>query len=643
MLQTRQGIAHLDLASLSHRWGRALVAAVLALLALATVGAASAAAAPAWLSPEDLSASGHNAYEPQVAVDPQGDAVAVWRRFDGSKHIIQSATRPVGGSWSAAADLSAPGENASEPQVAVDPQGVAVAVWRRSDGTNYIVQSATRPAGGSWSPVTELSKAGEDAEHPQVAVDPQGDAVAVWSRSNGTNSIVQSATRPAGGGWSEATDLSASEQNAEYPQVAVDSQGDAVAIWLRYDGGHNIVQTATRPAGGSWSPVTELSKAGEDAEHPQVAVDPQGDAVAVWSRSNGTNSIVQSATRPAGGSWPAAADLSAPGYDAYLPQVAVDPQGNAVAVWEREDGSNWIIQSATRPADGSWSAATDLSKPGQNALAPQVAVDPQGNAVAVWERSDGSNWIVQSARRPAGGSWSAATDLSGVEQNAEYPQVAVDSQGNAVTVWDLEEAGSNQIIQAAGYDGAGPQLRSLSIPASGTAGEPLSFSVSPFDVWSALGATSWSFGDGGSASAAAATHAYAAAGTYQVTVTAADALGNATSATGTVTVAAAPTTVTAAGGGRAFAARLARRKGNKVLLRLRCRGAGRCRGAVKLYFRRKLIAKRRFGIARGKAKTLRVKLNGRGRTLVRRTHSSHLKLKLRGRDVKNRVVVLKGL
>jgi hypothetical protein len=38
--------------------------------------------------------------------------------------------------------LSGAGQNASEPQVAVDPNGNAVATWGRSDGT---IEAAIRP------------------------------------------------------------------------------------------------------------------------------------------------------------------------------------------------------------------------------------------------------------------------------------------------------------------------------------------------------------------------------------------------------------------------------------------------------------------------------------------------------------------
>jgi len=94
----------------------------------------------------------------------------------------------------------------------------------------------------------------------------------------------------------------------------------------------------------------DLSAAGQDAYDPQVAFDGQGNAIAVWSRSNGTNFIVQAAVRAAGGSFGAAQDLSAAGQDAHVPEVAVDGQGNAIVVWSRSNGTNYIVQAAVRAA-----------------------------------------------------------------------------------------------------------------------------------------------------------------------------------------------------------------------------------------------------------------------------------------------------
>ncbi len=618
----------------------ALSATALVLLALWT---ASAAAAPTWLSPLNLSEAGQNAGQPEVAVDSAGDAVAVWYRSDGSNTIIQSAERPAGGAWSEPVNLSEEGQNAEKPQVAVDPQGNAVAVWRRNDGSKYRIQAATRPPGGAWSEAVDLSEAGENASEPRVAIDSQGNAVAVWQRPVGPSTVVQSAERPAGGAWSAAVTISPSEKGASVPYVAVDPQGNAVAVWRYFDGTNLIIQSAERPAGGAWSAAVRISAEGQNAESPQVAVDPQGDAVAVWFREGGTEKIIQSAERPAGGAWSEPVNLSAEEQIAVEAQVAVDSQGDAVALWRRREGSNDIIESAERPAGGAWSGPVELSAKGQDAESPRVAVDPGGDAVAVWHIYASGDEFIQGAARPAGGAWSEPVELSEKESTEEIG-VAVDPEGNAVAVWERDD-GSNYRVQAAGYDAAGPQLRSLSIPASGTAGVPLSFSVSPFDVWSTLGATSWSFGDG-DVGAAAASHTYAAPGTYQVTLTAADALGNSTSATGTVAIAPAPATDTTpptpTPSGRAIAAGVAHRKGSKVLLRVRCRGGGPCRGTVKLSFERKLIAMQGFSLAANRAKTLRIKLNRRGRMLVQAANRHRLKLKLVGRNVKPRVVVLKG-
>ncbi|MGZ6638599.1 MAG: hypothetical protein ACXVII_37790 [Solirubrobacteraceae bacterium] len=133
-----------------------------------------------------------------------------------------------------------------------------------------------------------------------------------------------------------------------------------------------------------------------------MAVDGQGNAIAVWQRSDGTNTIVQAAARAAGGSFGAPQDLSAAGQKAGFPEVALDGQGNAIAVWQRFDGTNFIMQAAVRAAGGSFGAPQDLSAAGQTANDPQVAVDGRGNAIAVWSRSNGTNYIVQAAARAAG-------------------------------------------------------------------------------------------------------------------------------------------------------------------------------------------------------------------------------------------------
>jgi hypothetical protein len=243
---------------------------------------------------------GQAAFFFEVALNSQGDATAVWA--EKSKGTIQSATRPAGGSWSAPVDISAAGEVAHAPQVAVDSEGNATAVWERYNPKGTLIQSATRPAGGSWSAPVSLFKPRRLADRPQVAVDPRGNATAIWLRSDGNDLIVQGATRPAGGSWSAPVDISADDgRSGDNARLVVDSRGNATAVWRGYDSNHHnfAIQAATRPLGGGWSPPTDVSnrtKKGVGISEPQVAVDPLGNATVVWALGSQGGVIIQSAT-----------------------------------------------------------------------------------------------------------------------------------------------------------------------------------------------------------------------------------------------------------------------------------------------------------------------------------------------------------
>ncbi len=164
---------------------RSLVACAtaLALVAIAAVpGVGSAAFSPA----VDLSGPGQNAQNEQMAVGPDGATTITWSRYNGTHFIIQAVTRPAGSAaFSAAVDLSAPLQDARNPQVAVGPDGATTITWTRFNGANWIIQAATRPAGSAtFSTAVDLSAPGQDALDPQVAVGPDGAITIMWRRRN---------------------------------------------------------------------------------------------------------------------------------------------------------------------------------------------------------------------------------------------------------------------------------------------------------------------------------------------------------------------------------------------------------------------------------------------------------------------------
>jgi hypothetical protein len=143
--------------------------------------------------------------------------------------------------------------------------------------------------------------------------------------------------------------------------------------------------------------------------------------------------------------------------------------------------------------------------------------------------------------RPAGGGWQTPVNLSESGEDSCNPQIAVDPHGDAVAVWERFPNNNHDMdVVQASVMCPDPHLNELSIRSSGVAGQQLSFSVAPSAVWS-LEETHWSFHDGAGASGTSVTQNYTAAGSYHMTVTSTDMLGNATSASGTVTITPSPT------------------------------------------------------------------------------------------------------
>ena len=532
--------------TLSVATGAAVIAAVGSMSTLA----GEASAAPRWLGANSLSNVSADAAAPSVAVDPEGEAIAVWLQTGAGADSVQESVHPPDGVWQPPTPIASDA-NGGADQVAFDAAGDATAIWTNSSGA---VESARLPAGATtWSAPTTVSPSGAGA--PELAVDPRGDAVAVWTLpvpAAASTSIVEAAFRPAGANaWQTPIPLSTTaggsmptSNTVSVPQIALDSHGDAVAVWVQTVGtSPSVIWAASRPGvSGVWQSPVPISASASASGGPQVTIDPAANATAIWSDASG----IRTADQPLGGAW--SAPVTVPGSGGgFDPSLAVDARGDLTAVFDQSVG-NGVGPSAkadavaaTRPLGGAWQTPVVISTQNPDsghAPNPRVGVDPDGDAVAVWTAFDGTNNTAEAATRPAAGTWpapAAAVTLSGASMDPQGPSLAVDPQGNAAVVWE-QIAGGEFLIQAAGYDSAGPLLNGLSIPPRAVAGTPVAFSVTPVDAWSPVSTTTWSFGDEQSGSGEALAHTYANPGTYKVTVTSADALGNPTSSTGTITI-----------------------------------------------------------------------------------------------------------
>jgi hypothetical protein len=207
-----------------------------------------------------------------------------------------------------AINISVAGQDAFEPQVVVDPSGNVIAVWTRSDGTDLRIQAATRTPSGPWSTPVNISDSGSSASSPAIAVDPSGNVLAVWTRVFGAAGRIQASYRPAGGSFGASVNVSDGGGDASAPTVSMDNSGKAAIAWARFDGTRLRIQATTRTAGagGTIGAVQTLSDPGQDGFEPRAAAGPNVDnnAAIVFTRSDGTNLRVQSSRRRDPGGFP---------------------------------------------------------------------------------------------------------------------------------------------------------------------------------------------------------------------------------------------------------------------------------------------------------------------------------------------------
>lgn len=536
--------------------GRAKFAALCLGLMLIMGAVLAPLAGAEWLPPVDISEASEHTGSPHVVLDSEGNATAVWDRWNGVDTVVESAYRPAGEAWEAPVDLSEPeleGEvvpgahDAQSPQIAVDRNNNVTVVWERYAGTKLVVQSVDRPAGGSWTSPADIGEVALGAApEPWIAVDWEGRATVVWKDAG----VIESAFRPFAGSWEAPVPLSPEESFT--PQAAMDARGDTTVAWMHFDGSNYVVESAYRPEGAAWEAPTLVSQPGEAGGNPHVALDAAGDSLVAWRGEDEGKEFVRAAYRPTGGSWGAAGDVSTEGEAVEAVRAAVDPSGNAIVAWagNGSEDSHEIVRAAYKPTGGSWESAVDLSTSGANSFPSDVVFDTGGNAALVWQRQGEASTTVQAAYKPAGEEWEASVDLSEEGKQGVDPVVVLDApgsstaaDGNATAVWISEtavpcEGGKpgncwSSVVQAAGYDPEGLPEVELEVPVEGTVGEPVEISTPTEELFAPL----LEFGDGESIADTAASHVYEEPGKYEVVLGGAEVLGYRASAQRTITIA----------------------------------------------------------------------------------------------------------
>ena len=337
---------------------------------------------------------------PQIAFDARGAAVALWSYFEPRPQFtdsgykvdfefgLRASARPPGGAFERAQTLTDDLEQHPNPDLAIDAAGTAVAVW----GDDRGLHAMARPRGAKRFERAEVLSV-TDAD-PQVGTSSRT-AVATWSSRRGGRTTTRIAVASRGETFGDPATLRLKGLGGARPVLAVDSRAKITAAWAR----RGRVHAATCNPDGSCGETRVLSAAEEDARDPRVAVGADGTAVIAWRNKKG----VAASLRPARNRFRPGALVGELSAGERLGPIAltVGARGHAAAIWTVRGSGGSRVDAALRAPRRRFGRARTVSAAVENATwsSPEVAIGPGGDVLAVWGGTiDGRPVLLAAAR-----------------------------------------------------------------------------------------------------------------------------------------------------------------------------------------------------------------------------------------------------
>jgi hypothetical protein len=424
----------------------------------------------AWSGASTAEISAESTDQPHVAYNASGHAMAVWTQFDGAvTSIWASKFDQPSNTWRKAALVEQiTGGSAVGPKVSVDADGNALVVWQQrvTSGASQwsIYANHYRISTGTWATAEpiEFGVAG-DAVVPTVVVDVSGNGLAVWRQFDGSQFNIWAARYNGSTvSWGTPTLLEADDTgNADAPQIAMDANGNAIAVWSqKVFAWNSILSNRFDASTGSWGTATLVENNDtNNAKFPEVAMDAAGNAVVVWEHWEnrpdkgfiGPSRIASNRYSVGAGTWGTPVFVDADPRIGKFPDVTMDGAGNALAAWTQGDDA---MANRFDAGTGTWGTPVLIET---NNVGPEgvervrIAADTAGNAIAVWDQFDGTEInIFANQYSVTSGTWGTAelieTDNAGPARSVRIAKNPLN--GNALAVWTQQDGNSLRSIMS---------------------------------------------------------------------------------------------------------------------------------------------------------------------------------------------------
>lgn len=392
----------------------------------------------------------------RAVVDGGGNLTVFWvaRNINGSaQRLLARRWDKDSAAWSEEETLASGGSGVTLGGAEADDAGHVHVLWRQTQGSGDSVVTTVRTsrrdaASGLWDADVVLDSAAGllGAQSTQLAVSPNGDAFAAWSRRAGI--LLQlSAVRFSAATklWGAPAELTSAADDSLGFKLAAGGAGDAllaVQETLRIEQPNAVLYPIRlrtlhyHAQAGSWSaPLTHVEPVtGREPALAGVRMARNGDALVYWRRAVLSGGVprrltpMASSYRAATDSWSLAEAVAPEGaenvgwLDPRPSYGGIDAQGQALLLLVEAPSGQLPIYR--RPAGGSWQRVGTALPPG---VAGTLLVDDPGNALVDLQVTGAGS---RAMRLDAGANAWVQQETEAVSNPGFVPSIAGNRSGN---------------------------------------------------------------------------------------------------------------------------------------------------------------------------------------------------------------------
>jgi Bacterial Ig-like domain len=407
---------------------------------------------------------------PSLPVTDDGQALVTWIAIASPGHYCPTTARwfSQGASVGLAKKLTGDDiQDCATVRAAGTGDGSAVISWREDAGTYAVTYRA-----GAWQSKLPLS-ANPSVYQAAVAQGPGDEAHYLEVQlSGGVDAYWWDVGK---GKWTNDPFHVSTEAVLSEPQMAVAKNGRVYAVWRARNASNSekVSSAMYDPDVKKWLAATDvkgstaaITGAGYERGAPSIAVDENGDAMALWVRGSGTTyQLAASRYRYAGTGWedPIAISGTLAGIPRTEPAALVFDGKTYVAAWTALVGSvnNTYVARFDRKSEA-WNEYKLVSDGIVNSAArmPRLGADAHQNLLVTWPAvTNVANVFNLTYQRfnASTGTWATAAAVSdgsmsdsGLAVSSAFP-LAVSSNGPAAATWGTKSAGGFSAIQLASF------------------------------------------------------------------------------------------------------------------------------------------------------------------------------------------------